>query len=319
MFRNAVEPLDYPFFDYRRLTFSLGIEAAERIWLSGSTAVAYDQATDAMVVSGDLVTQSRLIFEKMRCVLEARSLGLQHVTRLVLYVTPRAWPQMGHLARTLEDVFPQDLSTSIVVVERLLRETALIEVEGVASAAATTDLCYASAFGDDVVATLAASVAKATQSGFEPRRSLVLLPVSGNMRIPARIMEFDARCVIVPSAGDGSQHAQAEITAVSTASSIVLVAAEGDPTAGDIVAQCRRAYSDIAAQLMAAGSSVDQVVKTTEFITQEGLQAYRGTASVRRDVFRAPYPAATGVIVSGLPKPGCQILIEVTGIRDGAS
>ena len=42
MARRALEPDDYPFFDYRRFTFSLGIAAGASVWLSGSTAVRFD-------------------------------------------------------------------------------------------------------------------------------------------------------------------------------------------------------------------------------------------------------------------------------------
>jgi len=61
--RLALEPADYPFFDYRRFTFSLGIAAGGSIWLSGSTAVRFDAARKAMVVDGDLVAQARVILD----------------------------------------------------------------------------------------------------------------------------------------------------------------------------------------------------------------------------------------------------------------
>ena len=73
--RLALEPADYPFFDYRRFTFSLGIVAGENIWLSGSTAVRFDAARKSMVVDGDLVEQARVIFDKMRLTLAAGGLA----------------------------------------------------------------------------------------------------------------------------------------------------------------------------------------------------------------------------------------------------
>ena len=45
--------------------------------------------------------------------------------------------------------------------------------------------------------------------------------------------------------------------------------------------------------LAQAGSGLDAVVKTTEFVTPAALGAYRGTAEIRRQIFAPPYPAAT--------------------------
>ena len=63
-----------------------------------------------------------------------------------------------------------------------------------------------------------------------------------------------------------------------------------------MAAQCRDIYARLGDQLTAKGVSLDNVVKTTEFVTPEGLGGYRETAAVRRDVFASPYPAATGVV-----------------------
>jgi enamine deaminase RidA (YjgF/YER057c/UK114 family) len=79
---------------------------------------------------------------------------------------------------------------------------------------------------------------------------------------------------------------------------------------GDIVGQTRYIYEKLATLLAAAGGGLEHVVETTEYIvTTEG---YRGTADVRREVFREPYPAATGVIVAGLLRPGA--LIEISAV-----
>ena len=96
--RLALEPADYPFFDYRRFTFSLGIVAGENVWLSGSTAVRFDAARKTMVVDGDLVEQARVIFDKMRLTLAAGGLGLRDIVRIVQYVTPGALADLPRLS-----------------------------------------------------------------------------------------------------------------------------------------------------------------------------------------------------------------------------
>ena len=79
---------------------------------------------------------------------------------------------------------------------------------------------------------------------------------------------------------------------------------------GDIVGQTRYIYEKFAALLAAAGAGLEHIVETTEYITT--TENYRGTAEVRRAVFRPPYPTATGVIVAGLLRPGA--LIEISAV-----
>jgi enamine deaminase RidA (YjgF/YER057c/UK114 family) len=79
---------------------------------------------------------------------------------------------------------------------------------------------------------------------------------------------------------------------------------------GDIVAQTRYIYGKLGATLAAAGAGFEHVVQTTEYITT--TEHYTRTAAVRREVFRPPYPTATGVIVAGLLRPGA--LIEISAV-----
>jgi enamine deaminase RidA (YjgF/YER057c/UK114 family) len=79
---------------------------------------------------------------------------------------------------------------------------------------------------------------------------------------------------------------------------------------GDIVGQTRYIYQRFGQLLAAAGGGFEHVVETTEFITT--TENYRGTADVRREFFRPPYPTATGVIVAGLLRKGA--LIEISAV-----
>jgi aminoacrylate peracid reductase len=60
--------------------------------------------------------------------------------------------------------------------------------------------------------------------------------------------------------------------------------------------------------LTKAGCDYADVVATREFVTT--TEGYRKTADVRRRYFKSPFPAATGVIVAGLLRPGALIEIE---------
>lgn len=80
---------------------------------------------------------------------------------------------------------------------------------------------------------------------------------------------------------------------------------------GDIVAQTRRIFEKFALILESAGASLANIVETTDYFLS--LDEYQKTAALRRELFKGPpWPAATGVVVSGLIRPGA--LIEIKGV-----
>lgn len=79
----------------------------------------------------------------------------------------------------------------------------------------------------------------------------------------------------------------------------------------DMAGQTRFIYRKLAAVLERAGATLADVVETVDYVTT--FDGYEKTADVRREVFGAgPYPAATGVMVAGLVRPGA--LIEIRAI-----
>ena len=79
---------------------------------------------------------------------------------------------------------------------------------------------------------------------------------------------------------------------------------------GDIVAQADFIFRKMEKVLEAAGGSLDDIVKTTDYVTT--LERYNETAAVRRKYFRNGFPAATGVVVKALVSP--EALIEIDAI-----
>lgn len=80
---------------------------------------------------------------------------------------------------------------------------------------------------------------------------------------------------------------------------------------GDIVRQTEYIYEKMARVLDAAGCTMADVIETTEYFLS--LADYEKTAAVRRMIFsEPPWPAATGVLVAGLIRPGA--LIEIKAI-----
>ena len=82
----------------------------------------------------------------------------------------------------------------------------------------------------------------------------------------------------------------------------------------DIASQTRQIYRKLDQILKAAGSSFDDVVKTTEFITT--TERYRETAAVRREFMKNGFSAATGVIIKGILRDGALIEIDAIAVLD---
>ncbi len=79
---------------------------------------------------------------------------------------------------------------------------------------------------------------------------------------------------------------------------------------GDIAAQTRYIYEKFGSLLASIGAGFEHIVQTTEYITT--TENYRRTADIRREIFRPPFPTATGVIVKGLLRDGA--LIEISAV-----
>lgn len=77
---------------------------------------------------------------------------------------------------------------------------------------------------------------------------------------------------------------------------------------GDIAGQTDVILRRLGEILDKANCSYKDVVATREFVTT--TDGYRKSADVRRKYFKPPFPAATGVIVAGLLRPGALIEIE---------
>ena len=89
-----------------------------------------------------------------------------------------------------------------------------------------------------------------------------------------------------------------------------------DPATGaipeGITAQTRQPLATVCAILDAAGLSVDNVVKTTVFLSD--MANFGAMNEVYATVFTEPYPARSAVAVRELPK-GVLVEIEVIAVR----
>ena len=135
MSKNIIEvdPQKFPWLDLRRYTFCMGAENAGIAYLSGQTASEYDQSQDKVLCKGDLLDQTRVIYEKLGVILEAAGMSFENVVQTVDYVDPVGLPQYrqtGEIRREYLGSTP--VASTGICIERLLRRDALIEISAVA-------------------------------------------------------------------------------------------------------------------------------------------------------------------------------------------
>jgi len=83
----------------------------------------------------------------------------------------------------------------------------------------------------------------------------------------------------------------------------------------DFDAQAEQVFKNIRNLLEAAGSSLDQVVKVTIYLTD--MSNFPKIVDLRARYFSRPWPADTTVGVTALAIPGLQIEIEVVALVRG--
>ncbi len=130
MLPEAVQPLRFPWFDYSRYSFSLGIDTGSLVYLSGHTASEHDPETGRMVIRGDMRRQARTAWDKIGAILEGAGKTLADVVRVVEYVRPEGIERYREAASVRDDLFGDHRpAVNTVPVRALLRPDALIEIE----------------------------------------------------------------------------------------------------------------------------------------------------------------------------------------------
>lgn len=98
-----------------------------------------------------------------------------------------------------------------------------------------------------------------------------------------------------------------------TSGQIPVDPATGNIVSGDIKEQTRQALSNIKAILEEAGLTMNNVVKTTVFLTN--MEDFTEMNSIYAEFFSEPFPARSAVAVRTLPK-GVLVEIEAIGAAE---
>lgn len=130
---TVLKPRHFPWFDYTRYSFSMGLQSATGTYLSGNTASEFDPAVKKIVVKGGMTDQVRTAWAKIGAILEAGGLSYADVTRIVEYVKPEGIERYAEANAVRNEVFPHGPVVYTVPVKALLRPDAFIEIEVTAS------------------------------------------------------------------------------------------------------------------------------------------------------------------------------------------
>jgi len=112
----------------KKLTFSPAVRAGDFIFVSGLTAT--DEEGNLLHL-GDIVEQTRAIYQKIGRILAAYGAGLEHIVDTLEFFIPD--PRYNQTAKVRRELFGGIFPTAAgIPVQSLIREGALIEIKVVA-------------------------------------------------------------------------------------------------------------------------------------------------------------------------------------------
>ena len=127
---QAIEPTDFPWYDYHGYTFSLGLSIDGHAVNSGHSGSAFDPVRGKPDVAGGMGEQTRTAYAKQSAILAAVGLSMSDVTRVVENVSVAGLATYDEAREVRENTFGSHSPTVVtVVVDRLVRGKALIEIE----------------------------------------------------------------------------------------------------------------------------------------------------------------------------------------------
>ena len=129
----AIIPSHFPYFPYEGFTFSLGRHDGEHAWLSGHSGAVWNDDVQKMAIGGSMDQQSATMYEKIGTILSAADLTFDDVVHIVENVTSAgldSYAEAEEVRRRVLGTHEPALTT--VIVDRLVRRAALIEVQVIA-------------------------------------------------------------------------------------------------------------------------------------------------------------------------------------------
>lgn len=116
---------------FRRYTFSPAVRKGNLLFISGIDAAERDPATGEARAKGDIVAQTRVIYEKMKAILGAAGASFDDVVQTTDYIiTTENYKDTAQVRR---EYFKGDFPAATgFVVKELLGKGSLIEIDAIA-------------------------------------------------------------------------------------------------------------------------------------------------------------------------------------------
>ena len=116
---------------YKRWTFVPAVRKGNMLFITGQDASQVDPATGKPVIKGDIVEQTRVIYEKFKAILEAAGASFDDVVWTTDYVTTTE--NYKATAEVRRQYFGSNFPASTCIITKgLLGKGALIEIDAVA-------------------------------------------------------------------------------------------------------------------------------------------------------------------------------------------
>lgn len=116
---------------YKRLTFAPAVRKGNMLFITGMDGSEVDPATGKPIVRGDIVEQAKVIYEKLKAILEAAGASFEDVVWTTDYITTTE--NYRATAEVRRQYFGESFPASTgIIVKGLLNEQALIEIDAVA-------------------------------------------------------------------------------------------------------------------------------------------------------------------------------------------
>lgn len=126
----AVRPVHFPWYDPEGFTFSLGLTVDGHLFNSGHSGSSFDPDKGRPDVTGGAGEQTRVAYAKQIAVMREVGLSPADVTRVVENVTIEGLHHYAEIEDARREVFgPHQPVVVTVVVDRLVRRKALVEIE----------------------------------------------------------------------------------------------------------------------------------------------------------------------------------------------
>lgn len=120
--------------EFQRVAYTPAMRVGDLIFVSGQVAM---NDRGESVAPGDVLEQGRVAMRRLRDVLRAAGSDLSQVVKVTVFLTDRdQFPALVQLRREwFSPPYPADTT---VIVDSLVREECLIEIEAIATVAAST-------------------------------------------------------------------------------------------------------------------------------------------------------------------------------------